>query len=38
MDARELALAQEVEYQLGIPPVILPAAAGAAAHLGRAAG
>lgn len=35
--AEGTALAQEVEYQLGIPPVILLAAAGAAANLGRVA-
>ena len=37
MDPRELALAQQVENQLGIPPVILLPAAGAAADLGRVA-
>jgi hypothetical protein len=35
MDPRELALARQVEDQLGITPVVLPAAAGAAANLGR---
>ena len=37
MDPRELALAQQVGNQLGIPPVILLPAAGAAANLGRVA-
>jgi hypothetical protein len=37
MDPRELALAQQVEDQLGIPPVILLPAVGAAANLGRVA-
>lgn len=37
MDPRELALAQQVENQLSIPPVILLATAGAAANLGRVA-
>lgn len=36
MDPRELAPAQQVENQLGIPPVML-LAAGAAANLGRVA-